>query len=110
MLDGRYGSKGDMTARKCDFRYTSGSGLNSDMTACLKCANFGSDKPILVEAKAPASDISNEGCSGLRSSYVEVVPSTFEVEVDGTIGAVFEHSLSMSLATESPGKHSKMAR
>jgi hypothetical protein len=33
------GQKADFTVPKCDFRYTPDSRLNSDMAACLKCAN-----------------------------------------------------------------------
>jgi len=33
-----YGSKGDMAALKCDFRYAPTSGLNSDIGPCQKHA------------------------------------------------------------------------
>jgi hypothetical protein len=39
------GSKGDVTALKCDFRYTPESGLKSDIAACLKCANIETHAP-----------------------------------------------------------------
>jgi hypothetical protein len=37
-VDARSGSKGDLTALKFDFRFTTGSGLKSDVAACLKGA------------------------------------------------------------------------
>src|SRR5260370_381026 len=65
---------------------------------------------LISQSPQPLKASADERRKLLRAAPMLIYPLTSEVELDGTTGGLSAHSLSMSLATGSPGKLSKMVR